>query len=181
MKPTIVCLATGFEEMEAISIVDSLRRANLPVKTVSISNDRNVTGAHNVTITADTTLDEIKDQEFDCIVLPGGLPGAHNLRDSDTLCTMLKAQYKAGRKVAAICAAPLVLGHIGISEGHKMTCYPGFENELKGATVLTDGVVNDGQVITGKGPAFAIAFGLEIVKSLSDKKTSDEVAAGMLL
>lgn len=181
MKPTILCLATGFEEMEALAIVDVLRRAGLPVQTMSVTNEKTVIGAHNIPIVADMIIEDAKGIDAECIALPGGLPGAHNLRDCKLLGEMITKHYNDGKKVAAICAAPLVFGHLGISKGHKMTCYPGFEKELTGATTLSDGVVNDGQMITGKGPAYAIKFGLEIAKSIAGEKTANEVAAGMLV
>ena len=130
MKKAIVFLANGFEEMEALGTVDILRRGGIEVQTVSITADPIVTGAHQVPVTADTTIDKAVLNDADALILPGGMPGASNLNNSETVKEALLQQYREGRIVAAICAAPMVLGGLGLLKGRNATCYPGFEPQL---------------------------------------------------
>ena len=173
-------LAEGFEDIEALAPVDIMRRAGLNVETVSITDEIVVTSAHGVGIVADRTLAEIDFDDAELMFLPGGLPGATNLDACQELREGLMQHYKAGRPIAAICAAPLVLGHLGILEGKKSTCYPGFETELKGATYTASLVEQDGQFITGKGPGAAFALGYALVERLKDKQTADALREGMM-
>ena len=133
MKKAIVFLANGFEEIEAIGTIDMLRRASIEVTTVSITTDPIVVGAHQVPITADTTLDKADLKNQDALVMPGGMPGAANLDQSEPVKEALLEQYRQQKLVAAICAAPMVLGGLGLLKGRKATCYPGFEMKLIGA------------------------------------------------
>ncbi|GAD04663.1 DJ-1/YajL/PfpI superfamily, includes chaperone protein YajL (former ThiJ), parkinsonism-associated protein DJ-1, peptidases PfpI, Hsp31 [Porphyromonas crevioricanis JCM 15906] len=180
MNQVFVFLANGFEEIEALSVIDILRRAELPVCTVSVHADRKVIGAHEVAVEADTLINDVTLDDAACLVLPGGMPGAANLMDCVKLREALVRQHEAGRLLAAICAAPMVLGALGISKGREMTCYPGFEERLIDARISTQGVAEDGHVITGKGPAFAASFALAIVKRLAGEARAKEVASGML-
>jgi 4-methyl-5(b-hydroxyethyl)-thiazole monophosphate biosynthesis len=174
-----IFLANGFEEIEAITTVDILRRGDLKVNTVSITNEREVTGAHGIPVTADMLF---RDSDFSggsMLILPGGMPGASHLNSHDGLKNLLLSYFESGKKIAAICAAPLVLGGIGLLKGKKATCYPGFEPQLRGAVVTGNPVEKDGPVITGKGPGFAIEFALALVAELQGQAKSAEVAAGL--
>ena len=152
MKKAIVFLANGFEEMEATGTVDVLCRGGVEVKTVSISSEREVTGAHGMVYLADATFGDMDFSEADALILPGGMPGSSNLNDCEPLKELLVDHYKKGKIVAAICAAPMVLGGLGLLKGRRATCYPGFEPKLIGATATGEAVEVDGNVITGKGP-----------------------------
>ena len=176
-----VFLADGFEEVEALATVDVLRRCGIEVQTVSISYSEEVTGAHGIIVKADKVLDYSMLQDADFLILPGGLPGATNLRDCEALQEVLKQHAAKGGNLAAICAAPMVLGGLGLLEGKEATCYPGFEKYMIGAKPGSLPVVQDGNVITGKGPAFAFAFGLKIAEAIKGKDAAVDVAAGMLL
>lgn len=173
-------LANGFEEIEALATLDILRRCGLEVATVANTQDKTVTGAHNIPVIADYAFGEISFEGSQALVLPGGMPGAKNLLENAALRDALLAQNARGALVAAICAAPMVLGQHGILQGHKATCYPGFEDLLVGADVQTALVVEDGNVITGKGPAAAKAFGFAIASRFVDAETVDSVRKGML-
>ena len=176
-----VFLAEGFEEIEAVTPIDLLRRAGLNVETVSITADRLVTGAHGVPYTADRVLAAVEGQSPLAIVLPGGLPGAQNLHDTPALLSMIRRQLEASKVVAAICASPaFILGEEGLLQGKKATCYPGCEPKMKGATVSTELVEVDGNIITGKGPAASIPFGLAIVEKLAGAAAAKEVSEGIL-
>ncbi len=172
--------ATGTEEIEALATVDIIRRAGLPLSIVSITDDYEVTGAHGITVVTDALLKETDFSDADMLILPGGMPGAANFDSCPELCTTIVMHAEEGKPIAAICAAPMVLGHLGLLEGRKATCYPGFESELSGAQYTSSLVEVDGQFITGKGPAAAFEFGYRIVETLKDKETADALRAGML-
>ncbi|MDR1368904.1 MAG: DJ-1/PfpI family protein [Dysgonamonadaceae bacterium] len=173
-----VFLANGFEETEAIATIDILRRGDLRVNTVSITGNKLVTGAHGISVIADGTFDEADFSNGSMLVLPGGMPGASNLNAHEGLKNLLSFYYEAGKNVAAICAAPLVLGGLGILKGKKASCYPGFESQLTGATTTGNPVEKDGTVITGKGPGYVADFALALVAELQGKAKANEVAAG---
>lgn len=181
MKKAFLFLATGFEEMEATGTVDVLRRGGIEAKTVSITGERQVTGAHGMEFTADMLLTETDFSDADALILPGGMPGSNNLNACEPLKELLIEQYKNGKWVAAICAAPLVLGGLGLLKGRRATCYPGFEPALIGATITGEAVEIDGNVITGKGPGLVYNFGLALVSVLKSEAAAEEVAAGLLL
>ena len=181
MTKAIVFLAEGFEEMEALGTVDILRRGGIGVITVSITDDKTVKGAHGISITADATISSMDLGNADALILPGGMPGSSNLDASDVVKDAIMKQYKAGRIVAAICAAPMVLGGLGILEGRKVTCYPGFEEKLCGAQATGRDVEIDGNVITGRGPGLVMKFALALVEALKGDAAAKEVAAGLLL
>lgn len=181
MKKAILFLAEGFEEMEATGTVDILRRGGVDVKTVSITDDRKVVGAHNMEYVADNTIAEIDITDVEALILPGGMPGSSNLNSCEQLKEMLLEQYRRGKIVAAICAAPMVLGSLGLLKGRKATCYPGFEPKLIGATVTGEAVEVDGNVVTGKGPGLVFNFGLALVSVIKSQAVAEEVAAGLLL
>lgn len=173
-------LANGFEEIEALATLDILRRCRLEAVTVSNTQDEVVVGAHNIPVIADYTFGGISLDESQALILPGGMPGAKNLLENTALRDALLAQNARGGLVAAICAAPMVLGQHGILQGHKATCYPGFEDMLIGADVQACLVVEDSNIITGKGPAAAKDFGFAIAARFVDAETVESVRKGML-
>lgn len=182
MKKSYVFLAEGFEEIETISVVDILRRAGMPVETVSVTSEKIVTGAHGVPVVADSCIsDEALYADAEWLVLPGGMPGMTNLAACTTLCNALKAHAEAGKNTAAICASPSVLGKLGLLAGRKATCYPGFEANLTGASVTGERCTVDGNITTANGPSSATAFALALVEQSMGEKVAQEVAAGMLL
>lgn len=183
MKEAFVFLADGFEEIEALTAVDVLRRAGMSVKTVSITSSLCVTGAHGVTVGADVLFDPSLFTNPDWLVLPGGMPGAKNLYEFAPLQGLLcrQAESEKGR-IAAICAAPaVVLGQLGLLENHRATCYPGFEEMLKGAKVESKPIVVDGKFVLANGPANALIWALRIVRETFDNNFSDKLANDMLL
>ena len=175
-------LANGFEEIEAITTLDILRRAGISVETVSISGSRNVTGAHGITIKADEIFRRSKALVCDCLILPGGMPGADNLRMHTALCEVIKSQVQRGAYVAAICAAPaVVLGTCGLLKDKKATTYPGFENKEDGAIYTKRGVEADGNIITAKAPGFTFEFAFTIVEALKGIDVVKQVKKGMCI
>ena len=175
-----VFLATGFEDIEAIAPVDIMRRAGLPVQTVSITGNKIVQSAHGVGIVADMLLPEVDFGEAEMLVLPGGLPGSTNLDACQPLTKAIKQHFETGGAIAAICAAPLVFGHLGLLKGRRATCYPGVDPELKGATYTAALVEQDGNIITGKGPAAAFEFGYNIVDYFLGEGASMPLRQGMI-
>ncbi|RKD88222.1 DJ-1 family glyoxalase III [Mangrovibacterium diazotrophicum] len=180
MKNIAVHLANGFEETEAITIIDLLRRAGLHVQTVSITGEELVTGSHEIAVKADVLFEEVDYNTIDMIILPGGLPGAKNLDVHNGLTRQIQAFHEQNKPLGAICAAPLVFGHLNILKGKKATCYPGFEKELAGANVDADAVVVDQNIITSRGVGTAIQFALKIVESLINKEKADQISKSIL-
>ena len=180
MAKVYVFLADGFEDVEALIPIDVLRRGGVEVVTVSTTEFTQVESAHGVSIEADIQFDQSDYADADLLMLPGGMPGASNLYAHEGVCEALMAQYKAGKKIAAICASPaVVLAPLGILDGKKATCYPGFEQALTMATYTADLVTVDGNVTTGEGPAAAFPYAYELLTQLVDKQTSDQIAEGM--
>lgn len=161
-----VFLAEGFEEIEALSVVDILRRCHLQVETVSVTERRQVCGAHGIPVMADITLAEAVPEEARALILPGGLPGTDNLQACKPLAEALCRAAQEERIIAAICAAPKVLGALGLTAGKKATCYPGYEGELTGAVPVTDRVVRDGNLITSRGAGTAAEFAFCLAEAL---------------
>lgn len=182
MKDSYIFLADGFEEIEAITVIDILRRAEIPVKTVSITSSLQVTGAHGVTITADLLYDNTLFNEAPWLILPGGLPGADNLYNFAPLQGLLKSQAESPKGcIAAICAAPaVVLGQLGLLKGERATCYPGFEDKLEGAIHCEGRVVVSNKFVTGNGPANAMVWALAIVRKTLGEVASGNIANGLL-
>jgi 4-methyl-5(b-hydroxyethyl)-thiazole monophosphate biosynthesis len=176
-----VHLADGFEEIEALTSVDLLRRAGVTVETVSIMGRLNVTGVHGIEVIADIVFEDADYDKCDMIVLPGGTPGSERLAQHDGLKRRLLSFANEDRRIAALCAAPnLVLAPLGILDGRKATGYPGFDDNM-GASVKADGdVVKDGNIITSRGPATAMAFALALVEELCGKDARDELADNLL-
>lgn len=181
MKKVFVHLATGFEDVEAISIIDVLRRAEIEVTTVSISEERTVLSAHNVPVIADKLFSEVDYNEAQMIVLPGGLPGANHLDEHTGLKEQIKNFNQQGKGLAAICAAPMVFGHLDLLHNKPATCYPGFEKELSGAQITEGSVVEADNIITSKGPGTALLFALKIVEKLKGAELAQQLKAGMLI
>lgn len=181
MKKVAVFLANGFEEIEALAIVDVLRRAEIPVQTVSVTGEQKVTGAHGIPVLADTLFNDVDFSQINVIVLPGGMPGSKHLNEHDGVKKLVTEFVAQGKEVAAICAAPIVLGGLNLLDGKKATCYPGFEPELMGATVTGEKVVTDGNITTGRGPGLAFDFALELVEKIAGLATRRDVQEGLLL
>lgn len=180
MSRVCVFLAEGFEEIEGLTVVDILRRAGVETQTVSISEDPMVAGSHGISVKADVCLTDADFQETELLVLPGGMPGTKHLGACVRLTDLLTEFHQAGKRVAAICAAPGVLGDLGILKGRKAACYPGFEDRLAGAEVVFDRVVTDGNVTTSRGMGTAIAFALELVKLLVSEEKALEIKKGII-
>ncbi len=166
MKTCYVFLAEGFEEIEALTVVDLLRRDQIPVEMVSVSGEDYVMGSHDIQVKADCKMQGVDLDKACMLVLPGGMPGTENLFACEPLKEMVLTFHKTNRRIAAICAAPSILGRWGLLEGKKAVCYPGREEMLIGATVLKEEVVTDGNITTSRGMGTAIPFGLELLKLL---------------
>jgi len=182
MKAQIaVHLADGFEEIEAVTIIDVLRRADIDVSVVSVTGKLEVTGAHQLKVIADLLFEEVNYDEISMIVLPGGMPGATNLDAHLGLTEQITKFNAANKSLAAICAAPLVLGNLGVLEGKKAVCYPGFERYLKGAEVIAIPVVESGNVITGRGVGAALEFALKIVDKVVSPEKAESLKIQMMI
>ena len=180
MAKVYVFLADGFEDVEALIPVDVLRRGGVEVVTVSTTDFPLVESAHGVSIEADLQFDQCDFSDADLLMLPGGMPGAANLYAHVGVCKAVCDQVAAGRKVSAICAAPaVVLAPLGLLEGKRATCYPGFEQAREGATYTADLVTVDGNITTAEGPAAAFPYAYELLSQLVSKEVSDQVAEGM--
>lgn len=170
-----VYLGEGFEEIEALTCVDLLRRAKIEVSTVSVG-ERIVTGAHGIKVTADMLITEASMDKCQMIVLPGGMPGTLNLQNSPTLSSYIDDFYKEGKYIAAICAAPMILGAKGYLDGKPATIYPGMEDHLGAAIAKTESVVQSDNIITGRGPGCAMDFALKIIEVLKGSEISKAIA-----
>lgn len=175
-----VFLATGFEEIEALAPIDIMRRAGLDVATVSINAEKAVVGAHGVPVVADILLDEVDFEAAEMIVLPGGLPGSTNLDACESLREGIRRAYADDKSLAAICAAPMVYGHMGLLRGRRATCYPGCEGHMEGAEYTAAIVEEDGPFITGRGPAAALEFGYALVERILGEGASLPLREGMM-
>lgn len=171
-------LAEGFEEIEALATLDVMRRAGINIKTVGVTG-KYVTGSHNITVESDLDLNEITTEDLKGVILPGGLPGTTNLEKCPKVIEYVMYSANNKKLVAAICAAPSVLGHLNLLEGKNATCFPGFETELLGANATGDYVVCDGNFITGRGAGAAVDFGLEIVKYFKGADFSNDLRKTM--
>ena len=175
-----VFLADGFETVEALCPIDLMRRAGLDVTTVSITDSLTVTSRQNITVFCDKTLDSVDLDKAELLMLPGGMPGSDNLAKCEYLCDLLVKAHEKDVALAAICAAPYVLGMLGLLEGKQATCYPGFEGLLKGALISEKTVVRDGNVVTGAGMGVATEFGLELISLLCSDEKADEIAKSVI-
>ncbi len=183
-------LAEGFEEIEAITVTDVLRRAGIDVRTVAIhagnesladsAHPKLIKGAHDIKVKADLLFEDADYKKCDMIVLPGGMPGAENLAAHEGLVSKIREFARDGKPLAAICAAPMIFGNLGILEGRRATIYPGMERHLRGAEAVQDRVVVDRNFITSRGPATAMDFALAIVEFLKCGRAADRLASDML-
>lgn len=167
-----IFMADGCEEIEGLTVVDLVRRAGIEIEMISVSGEKSVTGSHKIAFQTDVSKADADFASYDGIVLPGGMPGTTHLMEDDTVNRVIKEFATSGKLVAAICAAPSVLGNAGLLEGKKATCYPGVESKLTGADFVTDPVAKDGNIITSRGLGTAIDFAAEIVAYLKDQEAA---------
>ncbi|MBI4549408.1 MAG: DJ-1/PfpI family protein [Candidatus Omnitrophica bacterium] len=179
-KKVVIILADGFEEIEAVTPIDVLRRAGLNVRSAGLFG-KTVTGSHGLKVEADMTVEEF-DGSADCLILPGGMPGSRHLNESKKVADLVRTMSGSGKWVAGICAAPaLALAPAGVLEGKKATCYPGFENNFSSAVKFSpDRVVVDGNIVTSRGPGTAFDFAFGLVEKLVSKEKADELRKIML-
>ena len=178
----LVPVADGTEELEAVAIIDVLRRAGATVTVASVSGRRQITASRGVVIVADALIEACRDDSFDLVVLPGGIPGAEHLRDSENLTRILKRQRDNAGMYGAICASPaVVLAHHGLLAGHRATCHPGFADRLADPSHTDEPVMMDGNCFTSRGAGTAVAFALALVERLYGRAKRDEVAASMAI
>jgi len=180
MKNSVIFLANGFEEIEALTVVDVLRRANLKCDMCSI-DDIKVTGSHGINISADLTISALIPEDYNCLILPGGMPGSKNLKENEKVIGLVKSFNREGKLVAALCAAPIVLKEADIIEGKKITSFPGVKSQLLGCKYQEEIVVQDDNLITSRGPATAMFFALKLVENLCSKEVSEKLAQDMLV
>lgn len=183
MKTSYLFLAPGFEEIEALTTVDVMRRAGMDIKTVAVNNINTVSGAHGIPVVADLNIADmdVEATSAEWLILPGGLPGADNLRADEKVCDLLLAQRAKGGKIAAICASPaVVLAPLGLLDDREATCYPGFEKKCTKAIMRDTPVMALNDLITGNGPASSLRFALAIVASSMGEGIAREVGSGML-
>ena len=181
-KTVLVPVANGTEELEAVAIIDVLRRAGATVTVASVTGTLQITASRGVVIVADALIEECADQTFDLVVLPGGIPGAEHLRDSAVLTRLLKYQKEKELLYGAICASPaVVLEHHGLLEGRQATCHPGFADQIANRDQIESRVVVDGNCLTSRGPGTAVEFALSLVEQLFGKAKREEVAAPMVV
>lgn len=176
----IVFLAEGFEEVEALTVVDYLRRVDIDVDMVSVNREKNVKGAHGIEVVGDKLIEALDIKEYEGAVIPGGLPGATNLQKSNDVVEIVKELNKEDKLIAAICAGPIVLQESGIIKDRNFTCYPGFQEKIVDGNYLDEKTVRDKNIITGKGPALAIDFALEIVDYLLGEKKKEGLKKDVL-
>ncbi len=173
-------LADGFELVEAMTPVDMLKRAGADIKTVSITSSKAVTASNGVTVIADMLISELTEENPEMIILPGGMPGASNLRGCQKVCQMTADALKHGIPVGAICAAPYILGELGLLYGKEAICYPGFEDRLTGAVISENKVVRDGNIVTAAGMGVALPFSYELVYLLYGKEKADGILKSVM-
>ena len=180
MIKVCVLLADGFEEIEALTVVDLLRRAQIYVGTVSIMEDYVVHGAHGINVQAEDLFEEVNFADVDVIVLPGGMPGTTNLKEHEGVKRVMLDFAEKGKTLAAICAAPTVLGELGLLKGKRITCYPSVETEIQGAVITKTPVAVDGNIITSRGVGTAIDFALELIAVLVGRERALKVAESIV-
>lgn len=181
MKNAYVHFAEGFEEIEGLTIIDVLRRAGIPVQMVSVTGKKEVKGAHDITVVTDILFEDVDYNDNTIVILPGGMPGSKNLMEHKGLRKVIEEQYRKEKPLAAICAAPMIFGEMGLLKGKDATCYPGFEKHLLGAQLHEDLTVKADQILTSRGPGTVINFALDIVKWLKGDVAASAVANAMLV
>lgn len=179
MKKTFILLADGFEEIEALTVVDILRRCGIVCDICSIDGFE-VAGSHRILVVADMLLGEMDFNSYDAIILPGGMPGARNLKLDKRVIGLVKEFYNTGKLVAAICAAPIVLKEAGITDGKTLTSYPDYKSEFKNSDYTDKNVVQDGNIITSRGPSTAMDFAFKIAGNIVEPDIVKKVKSGML-
>ena len=180
MKKACIFLAKGFEEVEALTVVDYLRRAEIKAEMVSIEDELYVKGAHDITVEADVLFDDM-DEEADMLILPGGMPGTLYLKEHEGLRKLLVRYYEENRNIAAICAAPTVFGGNGFLKDKRAVCYPGMEEELDCKEVPDEKVVTDGNITTSKGPGTAVLFALRLIAILQGEDMKEKIRKSIIL
>ncbi len=180
MKRTAVLFAEGLEEVEALTVVDLLRRAQIACDIVALADTDRVTGSHGITVFADKCFSKTDFDIYDGIILPGGMPGTRHLAEDERVLSLLQHFYQAGKLTAAICAAPTVLSKAGLLEGRRAVCYPGTETQLSGAIVSKDPIAEDGSIITGRGVGTAIPFALALVRYLGSAEDAEALAKSIV-
>lgn len=180
MKKIGIFLADGFEEIEGLTVVDILRRAGMEAEMVSVMGRKEICGSHKIAVQADVLYEEADFAGMDGVVLPGGMPGTLNLGAHAGVNETVKSFAKEGKLVAAVCAAPSVLGQAGLLQGKRAACYPGYEDKLTGAEVIYDEVAEDGNIITSRGMGTAIAFALRITAYLAGEEKAKELAGKII-
>ena len=180
MKKIAVFFAEGYEEIEALTVVDLCRRAGIQVDMVSVTDSLTVNGAHQIPVIMDKYLSAVDFMELDMLVLPGGMPGTVNLEKVPALMEQVKAFHAAGKYIAAICAAPSVFGHLGLLEGRTACCYPGFEEDLTGAKISFGSCEVDGHIITSRGMGCAIDFAAAIISELLDAEKAADITSKII-
>ena len=175
-----VLLANGFEEVEALAPVDLLRRAGVPVQTLSVEETATVIGARQISVLADGMLADLDFEEMEMLVLPGGYPGYENLGKCKEVCALLVKAFQEGKEVAAICGAPVVPGRLGLLKGYKATCYPGMESELDCAEFIPEKVVTDRNLTTSRGAGTALDFALALVAKIVSAEKAEELRKGIV-
>lgn len=183
MAKVLIPLAEGCEELEAVTLIDVLRRAEINVITASLTENQQITASRGVRLVADTTLAQVMSDEFDMLVLPGGQPGTNNLDADPRIHTLIKRLHHEDKWIGAICAAPIVLAHAGLLDGRKVSCYPGVLEPAKWPEIQfsNDAVFCDNKFITSRGPGTAMAFALMIIEKLMDEATRNQVEAGLVI
>ena len=180
MKRVLVLMASGFEEIETITVIDVLRRANIEVVSAGIEPGE-ITGSRKVKIIPDVLLKKVvNDENFDMIVLPGGMPGTTNLKKDEHVKEIIQKMYKQGKYISAICAAPTILSAMGLTNGKNITSHPSVKNELQSESYKEDRVVVDGQIITSRSPGTAMEFAMKLVEILVGKEMVEEINKGVM-
>lgn len=180
MPRVLVPLAEGFEEVEALTVVDVLRRCEVTVVTAAVGGDGPVVGKHGIPVVADVALPAVADEAFDMVVLPGGVPGVPNLMEDATVARVVRAQADRGEWVCAICAAPALLGQLGVLDDKAATIHPGWRDKLVAGEYREETVVRDGKVVTSRGPGTALPFALTLARLLVGEEKAGAVAAAMV-
>ena len=180
MAKVVIILADGFEELEAVAIIDVLRRAGIEIVSAGL-HEGSVSSARNVKVIPDTIIDTITSDDFDMLVLPGGMPGAANLNADERVGGLIRDFNRKGKMTGAICAAPYVLANAGILDGKRVTSYPSFKDKLGPAIYEEKTVVEDGNILTSRGPGTALCFALAIVEKLAGKEKAQQIKEAMLL
>lgn len=180
MSKALIFLADGFEEIEGLTVADLLRREGIETQMVAVTGSLDIMGSHGIQVRADVLFENVDTSRTELFVLPGGMPGTKHLAAHEALGKLLQDAAASGRKVAAICAAPSVLGGLGILKGRRAACYPGFEDQLVGAEVSKEQVVVSGNIITSRGMGTAIPFGLELVAQMKDRASADKLAENII-